>query len=82
MVSDQEFTTYLLRRGILQPSIDKVRFKFPRWRRFLAEMGVNSLDPLVSDKKMDLIINQASPVSDSATIHRLHNESLVRPWKP
>ena len=82
MVSDEEFVAYFLRRGILQPSIDRVRPKFSRWRTRLATMGVGSLDPRVANKAMNLIINQESPVSDSATEHRLRNESGIRPPKP
>lgn len=82
MVSDEELVAYLLFRGVTQPSIDKVRPKFPRWRRRLTEMGVQSLEPLVPNKVMNLIINQESSVSDSATKHRLRNESGIRPPKP
>lgn len=72
----------MLPRGITQPSIDRVRPKFPRWRRFLATKGVDSLNPLVPNKFMNLLINQESLVPDSATEHRLRNESGVRPPKP
>jgi hypothetical protein len=82
MVSDEEFVSYFLRRGILQPSIDRVRHKFPRWRTRLATMGVHDLDPLVPNKVMNLVINQESPVSDRETKHRLRNESGIRPPKP
>ena len=81
VVSEEDIVTYLLRRGMTQPSIDKFRPDFPRWCNRLAEMGVDSLDPLVPNKAMNLIINQASPVSDSATKHRLRNESGIRPEK-
>jgi hypothetical protein len=82
MVSHEEMETYMLRRGVLTPSIDRVRSKFPRWQRLLAKMGVESLDPLVPNKVMNLIISQESSVSDSATKHRLRNESGIRPPKP
>ena len=82
MVSDDEFVAYMLQRSITQPSIDRVRPKFSRWRRFLATKGVHSLDPLVPNKLMNLLINQESPVSNSATKHRLRDESGVRPPKP
>lgn len=86
MVSDEEILAYLLRRGILWPSIAMVRRDFPRWRTRLSMMGVSSLDPLVTNKTMNLIINQAikkaSPVYDRSTNHRLRNESGMRPPKP
>lgn len=82
MVSEEELLAYMLPRGILQPSIDRHRSKFLRWRTFLATNRVHSLDPLVQNKLMNLLIQQASPIADSATKHRLRNESGIRPPKP
>ncbi len=82
MISDEDFEAYMLSRAITQPSIDSIRPDFPRWRKFAAMMGVYTLDPLVQNKVVNLLINQASPLADSATKHRLRNENGIRPPKP
>jgi hypothetical protein len=82
VISNEEIEAYILRRGVIWPSITNVRPKYARWQTFLASRGVDSLDPRIQNKVMNLIINQESSVSDSATRHRLRSESGIRPPKP
>jgi hypothetical protein len=88
VISDEDFVAYLVRLAIVWPSIEDLRPIFPRWRSFLAERSVVSLNPAQAKNDartndlMRLLINQASSVSDSATKHRLRNTTGVRRSKP
>jgi hypothetical protein len=82
MVSNEEIDAYALHRATVWPSIEKIRLKYARWSNFLATQRVDSLDPLVRNKWMNLIIVQESSVATSETKHRLRNECGIRPPKP
>lgn len=87
MISDEDLIGYLTRAGLVWTSIEELQPTFPRWRDFLSEKGVKSLNPRHSDNDaitnnlMSLLINQASSVSDSASKHHLRNMTGIRPWK-
>jgi len=91
VIADGDLERFLFTSGHSLPSVESRRAEFPRWRRRLAEWGVESVPGNLQSQTpaecrainlLTLLARQASEAREAPVEHYLRNLSGVRPEKP
>jgi hypothetical protein len=81
--SDDDLVRWLYRNGLMAQSVERCKPLFPRWRRFLEENEVSSINPAGAhcSNLLNLLVRQAADVRIPAIEHNLRDLARIRPYK-
>ncbi len=82
MLDDATIEGFLLRSGYIEPSLEKMRPKYPRVRRRMGELGFYDLGSDLAISHLCIIVKQMAEYRDQRVEHQLRNNFNVRPFKP